>query len=236
MKKNIALFTAFFLMSITLFAQEAANKMDSNGQRDGLWKGNYSESKRPRYEGTFNHGKETGIFKFYDDTKASKLMATRDFTAKDGSCYTIFYDTKGYKVSEGREVNKMNEGEWKIYHKESAVIMASEMYSKGKLTGVRKVYYPNKALSEETGYVNGTKEGIYKKYTDKGIVLEDAMYKNDVFHGPATYKNTSGGLVAIGQFTNGKKSGIWKYYENNKVVRQEDKSAVRKSAPKAKKM
>ena len=29
-------------------------------KKHGIWKGVYEESKRPRYEGTFEHGKEIG--------------------------------------------------------------------------------------------------------------------------------------------------------------------------------
>ena len=100
------------LYSVSLFAQEI-NQIDANGKKHGIWKGVYEQSKRPRYEGTFDHGKEIGIFKFFDDTNAGTVIATRDFNSKDNSCYTIFYNQKGNKVSEGKLVNKLYVGEWK---------------------------------------------------------------------------------------------------------------------------
>ena len=54
------------LISLSVFSQDF-NKLDENGKKNGLWKGIYEESKRPRYEGTFEHGKEIGMFKFFDD-------------------------------------------------------------------------------------------------------------------------------------------------------------------------
>ena len=81
-----------FLTSIS-FAQNI-NKLDGNGKKNGVWKGVYEDSKRPRYEGTFEHGKEVGMFKFFDDTKEGTVIATREFAAKDNSCYTIFYNQK----------------------------------------------------------------------------------------------------------------------------------------------
>ena len=57
----------------------------------------HKESNRIRYEGTFNHGKETGIFKYFDDTKAGTVIATHDFSKGDGSCYAIFYNQKEIK-------------------------------------------------------------------------------------------------------------------------------------------
>ncbi|MGL2967230.1 hypothetical protein [Flavobacterium sp. XGLA_31] len=55
----------FLMQTLALFAQDV-NKFDENGKKHGLWKGIYEESKRPRYEGTFEHGKETGIVGFFD--------------------------------------------------------------------------------------------------------------------------------------------------------------------------
>jgi len=222
MKNRFLSFIVALLITVTAFAQET-NKMDANGKRHGVWKGIHDESKRPRYEGTFEHGKETGTFKFFEDNKTSTLKATRTFAA-DGSCYTTFFDEKGSKLSEGREVNKLNEGEWKYYHPGGKAIMSSERFIKGKLTGIRKVFFPNGNINEETTFVNGMRDGIYKKYTEKGIVLEDSNYKNDQMHGPATYRNGEGKLVATGQYTNGKKTGLWKFYENDKVVKEQNMS------------
>lgn len=226
MRGCIATLTMFLLLSVNLFAQDGINKFDEKGRRHGLWKGIYEETKRPRYEGTFEHGKETGIFKYFDDTKAGSVIATREFK-KDGSCYTTFFDQKGNKVSEGKMIGKVHEGEWKYYHKESPVVMTIENYKNGKLNGIRKVFYKNKAINEETGYVNGVKHGIYKKYAENGVLLEDAAYKDGEFHGTATYKDPHGNVVAKGEFVLGRKRGIWKFYENGKLVREENMSASR---------
>jgi antitoxin component YwqK of YwqJK toxin-antitoxin module len=217
MKNSIAALIALFLFSTALFAQDNINKFDDKGQRHGLWKGIHEESKRSRYEGTFNHGKETGVFKYFDDTKAGPVIATRDFTAKDGSCYTTIFDQKGNKVSEGREKNRVHEGEWKFYHQESPVVMTIEKYKNGKLEGVRKVFYKNKALNEETTYKNGIKDGPYRKLTEKGAVLEECVYKNGELHGPAVYRDIDGKVLSKGSFVNGKKMGIWQFFENGKM-------------------
>ncbi|RYF99451.1 MAG: hypothetical protein EOO02_16880, partial [Chitinophagaceae bacterium] len=42
---------------------------------------------------------------------------------------------------------------------------------KGKLNGVKKVFYKNGKIAEETTYVNGIKNGPYKKYSEKGDIL-----------------------------------------------------------------
>jgi antitoxin component YwqK of YwqJK toxin-antitoxin module len=56
--------------------------------------------------------------------------------------YTIYFMINQNKVSEGKVINRGFEGEWKYYHQGSAVIMTKENYIKGKLEGLRTVYYP----------------------------------------------------------------------------------------------
>lgn len=211
-----------FLMSFQILLAQDSNKLDEKGLKHGLWKGIYEESKRPRYEGTFEHGKETGIFKFFDDTKAKTVIATRDFNLKDNSCYTVFYNQRKNKVSEGKLVNKQFEGEWKYYHEDVPIIMTSEFYVNGKLNGVRKVYYKNETptLAEETTYKNGIKEGLYKKYAENGVVLEESFYKKDVYDGQAIYRSADNIITAKGLFKNGKKVGVWEYTKAGKTTKE----------------
>jgi len=211
----------FLFFGFSAVAQSDFNKTDEKGQKHGLWKGFYTESKRPRYEGTFDHGKEFGTFTFFDDTKAKTVIATREF-GKDNSVYTIFYNQKKNKVSEGKEINRLYEGEWKYYHENLPQIMTLEHYKKGKLDGKRTVFYRNEAVAEESNYSNGLKNGPYKKYTEKGVLLEDSNYQNGQFDGPAVYKDPLGNVVAKGNFVNGKKAGIWEFYENGKLVSKDN--------------
>ena len=145
--KNVIL---LFLLTFSVVAQEKINQLDEQGNRHGLWKGTHKGTNRPRYEGVFSHGKETGVFNYFDDTKAGTIIATRDFSKGDGSCYAIFYDQKGNKVSEGILLNKLPEGEWKYYHFESKQLMSQEFYKNGKLEGVKKVFYKDGTEAEET--------------------------------------------------------------------------------------
>lgn len=217
-----------FLNAVLVSAQDF-NKTDANGKKDGVWKGTYEVSKRPRYEGTFDHGKETGVFKFFDDTKKGDVVATRDFTANDGSSYTIFYDQNKNKVSEGKEVGKAREGEWKYYHKASKVLMTLENYKNGKLQGLRTVYYPNSKIAEEMNYVNGLKDGIYKKYGQNGTLLEQSTYKNNEYNGEAVFYDSDGVVASKGKFVNGKKANIWQFYLKGKLTKEVNMSDPKSS-------
>ncbi len=206
----------FLLISISVFAQDL-NKLDSNGKKQGMWKGFYEESKRPRYEGTFEHGKEKGMFKFFDDTKAGTVIATREFNSNDGSCYTIFYNQNKNKVSEGKVLNKQFEGDWKYYHEDLPTVMTLEHYVKGKLNGVRKVFYKSGEIAEETNYKEGLKNGPYKSYAENGFLMEESNFKNDQYDGLAIYRNPTNEITSQGQYKDGKKMGMWKILVKGKM-------------------
>jgi len=218
-KKGI--FILIFLNVFGIQAQNDFNKLDDKGKKNGLWKGIYEDTKNPKYEGTFDHGKEVGTFTFFDNTKTKRVIATREFNSKDNSAYTIMYDQLKNIVSEGKVVNKLYEGQWKYYHKASKVVMAIENYSKGNLEGQRSVFYPSGKIAEEMTYKNNLKNGSYKRYTESGIIIEESNYKNDQFDGLAIFRDPDdGNIVSKGKFTNGKKTGIWQFFNKGKLVKE----------------
>jgi antitoxin component YwqK of YwqJK toxin-antitoxin module len=217
-----------FLCCQTVFSQTDFNALDDKGRKHGVWKGVYEGSGRPRYEGTFEHGVEIGVFNFFDDTKAKSIIATRAFNPKENSCYTTFYDQKKNVVSEGKEINRLREGQWKYYHKASKAIMTLENYKKGKLEGIRTVYYPSGKVVDEILYKNGLKEGVYKKYSENGIVLENSFFKNGEYDGEAIYKDPNDLVVAKGKFKDGKKIGKWQFFVNGKLSSEEDMNKPKK--------
>jgi len=208
-----------------MFSQGVYNKLDDKGNKNGPWKGFYSDTKNPKYEGTFDHGKEIGVFTFYDNTKTKVVIATREFNPKDNSAYTIFYDPFKNKVSEGKVVNKLYEGQWKYYHKASKAIMTIENYIKGKLEGSRTVFYVSGKIAEEMTYKNNLKIGPYKRYTESGIIIEESNYKNNEYDGSAIFRDADDGtIVSKGKFVNGKKVGIWQFFQGGKLVKEENMS------------
>jgi antitoxin component YwqK of YwqJK toxin-antitoxin module len=218
-------FGFLLLASISLIAQTDYNKLDDKGNKNGLWKGFYEDTKNPKYEGTFNHGKEVGVFTFFDNTRTKTVVATREFSPKDNSAYTIFYDQLKNKVSEGKVLNKLFEGQWKYYHKASKVVMTIENYSKGNLEGLRSVFYPSGKIAEEMTYKNNLKNGSYKRYTETGIIIEESNYNNNEFDGLAIFRDPDDGtIVSKGKFTKGKKTGIWQFFEMGKLVKEENMS------------
>ena len=228
-------FGFLLLASISLFAQTDHNKLDEKGKKHGLWKGVYEDTKNPKYEGTFEHGKEVGVFTFFDNTKTKIVLATREFNPTDNSALTVFFDKNKNKVSEGKVLNKLHEGQWKYYHKASKSIMATENYSKGKLEGLRSVFYPSGKIAEEMIYVNNLKNGFYKRYTETGILIEESNYKNNLYDGLAIFRDADDGtVVSKGKFVNGKKLGIWQFFEKGKMIKEVNMSYPQSSSKSSK--
>ena len=228
-------FYLLLLINTIAIAQTDFNKLDEKGLKHGLWKGFFEESKRLRYQGTFEHGSETGTFNYYDDTAAASLIGVRVFNVKDKSVYTTFYDQKKNIVSEGKSVNKLKDGTWKYYHEAAKEIMTTEFYKQGKLDGVRTVFYKSGIIAEETIYKNGIKDGVYKKLTEKSILLETVNYKNNEYEGLAVYRDPENNIVSQGLYKNGKKIGIWKFFIDGKFVSQTNFNFQGKKFAKAKK-
>jgi antitoxin component YwqK of YwqJK toxin-antitoxin module len=227
MKKVVILLAHFY--AILAFAQDI-NQFDAEGKRHGIWKKNFEGTEQLRYEGEFHHGKEIGLFKFYILVKKkSVLSATKLFNANDNSAEVKFLTSRGKTISEGKMVGKTYVGKWIYYHKNSDKIMTVETYDdNGVLKGERLVYYDNGQLAEKATYVDGKIEGLSEIYSLKGVVLKSFIYENGELHGPSKSFNGKGEMLSEGQYKRNKKTGIWKFYENNKLVDEKNFTYVPK--------
>lgn len=208
MNSKLIVTTVLSITSLAVFAQEV-NKTGSNGKREGKWMGYYEKTNNLRYEGSFINGVEQGTFTYYADDLQKKIIATRDFSKGNGNAYTVFYDGKGKKMSEGNFKNKSKEGRWIEYHQGGTQILNEEYYVNGKLEGVRKVYYKSGKVSEELGYKKGIQHGISNQYAENGVKLREETYENGLQHGKAIYRDADGKITLEGEYDHGKKIGEW---------------------------
>jgi len=202
-------------------AQESVNQFDANGKRDGVWKKYYPATKQLRYEGQFDHGEETGVFKFYCEECKDQPMATKDFSANGTKAFVRYFTIKGKLVSEGEMEGKNRVGEWVYYHEKSNAVMTRERYKKGKLEGIKITYYPNGTKTEETHYQNGLKQGENNYYSPEGVLLKKLNYLDDKLNGEALYYDANGTITIKGYYKKGKKNGLWQYFKNGEVEMEE---------------
>ncbi|MGB0891385.1 MAG: toxin-antitoxin system YwqK family antitoxin [Flavobacteriaceae bacterium] len=204
----------------TSFAQKI-NQLDVNGKRHGIWKKFYN-NKRIRYEGKFNHGKEVGVFKFYDVTHSNFPTAIKEFSSGSKSAYVKFYTVKGKLRSEGKMIGRERSGKWKYYFP-TGKIFSEEFYKNGKLDGEIKNYYSNGKLTSISNYIQGKKNGAFKKFSNEGVLIEQVLYKNDVLEGLAKYFDLKGNIKETGEYKAGKRFGKWEYYIDGEVVSEKEK-------------
>ncbi|WBL24613.1 toxin-antitoxin system YwqK family antitoxin [Zunongwangia sp. HGR-M22] len=202
---KLAIVTILLFFFQGLIAQEGPNQKDAQGKRDGLWKVNFPGTNQTKFEGVFNHGKETGKFKFYKQGYDQHPSAIMDFETGSDSVAVKYYTQKGEVISEGMMLNKKRAGKWTIYHHESDQIMMSEFYKDGKLDGPQTTYFKNGKIGEKTNYKNDIKNGKSQIYADNGQLLQDLNYKNGELDGHQTYYNPAGEWVAEGDYDNGRR-------------------------------
>lgn len=196
------------------------NAFDAEGKRHGKWQKKYDNSDQLRYEGTFEHGREIGEFKFYKPNSGKVPTATKMFSKNSDSVQVKYYTARGKVISEGDMIGKDRVGVWKYYHRGSTKVMMTEEYVLGKLNGEQKTYFENGQLTEKTIYENGERQGKRIVYSEKGIIIKEFTYENDQLHGVTKYYDANGNVQIEGNYKRDRKDGVWNYYENGKLVEQ----------------
>ena len=165
MYRNI-LFLICFMNLGMVFAQADINQTDADGNRHGVWR-KYYNNDRIRYAGTFEHGKEVGVFKYFSASNSDNPIIIKEYKSNSELADVSFFTPGGALESKGLMKGKEREGKWLYYHADGKSIMSEENYVNGKLDGAYKTYYLSGELTEEATYKNGLLHGNYKKYAIK---------------------------------------------------------------------
>ena len=189
-----------------------------------LLKTTFKGTKELRYEGQFSHGKEIGLFKFYQYlNEKSILSATKKFNDSNSVAEVRFYNPSGSIISQGKMNGKKYVGEWNYYHKNSVKIMRIERYDAyGLQQGEFKVYYKNGQLAEKSNYKDDKLDGESLWFNQNGVIIKKFTYKEGLLQGPSKIYSNDGNLIVEGQYKGDKKHGIWLYYEEGKLLKQKD--------------
>lgn len=231
-KQNKYIFAILTFICVNIYAQDSTNNFDNNGERHGIWRKNFNNTSLLRYQGQFEHGKEVGLFKFYQlvDNKQSVLSATKLFNVENSLAKTTFFTSKGKVISEGLMDGKKFVGKWVYYHHKSNTVMTEEFYNTlGVLEGEKRVYYDNGQIAEKISYINGKRAGLSVWYSEEGMIIKEFNYVDDVLHGNSKYYDNQGQLLVEGHYKNGKKHGVWRYFENGKLIEEKDFTYVSKA-------
>ena len=209
-----------FLFQATCFSQTSANLLDGNNKKHGLWVEKYKGTDIVKYTGEYKHGKETGVFKYFDKEGELRIEKKR---LKRSNSFSVKMYNAGEKLSaEGMYVSKKKEGVWKYYEGGTSYLIMVETYKKGELNGVKKTFYKNGLLTQESYYKNNKLDGKVKRFTDKGVVFSMQTFKSGVLNGKVKYFEIDGVLIISGQYSDDKRVGKWTYFEGGKVKEVKD--------------
>lgn len=213
-------------MTATVTLAQDFNQFDSNGKRHGKWKKNFEGTEVLRYEGQFEHGKEIGVFKFYQNLEGKAVLAaTRTFKKDSDLANVVFYTSTGNKVSEGTMRGKTYVGKWLYYHKNSDQLMTIEFYNnQGELEGLRTVFYPNGKVAEKANYKAGKLDGLSQWFSNEGVLIREYNYKDNKLDGIYKSYDEKGNLLVEGFYKNDLRHGIWKTYKDGKLVGEKDET------------
>ena len=216
MKKLLFIFT-LFIGFLTVQSQDT-NLLDSNGERHGYWKKDFKNG-RVRYQGTFDHGKEIGVFKFYSRVHSDQPIITKEFNTVDNKAIVKYYKYSGKIESEGAMQGKKRIGKWVYFHTDGKTIMQEEFYENGKLNGSYKTFFNNKKPTIITNYKNDKLSGNYKRYAVTGHLYQDLNYMDGMLNGEAIfYDKLTGEVQKKGTFKNDERVGTWSFNMDGEMV------------------
>ena len=87
--------------------------------------------------------------------------------------------------------------------------------------GLAKHYFESGALSNETSFVKGKKEGTSKSYYENGKLKSEATFKDDKMNGTAKRYNESGKLSEEATFKDGVADGMVRVYSEDGRLSQQ---------------
>ncbi len=218
-----------------LINRELINRIDKNGEKQGVWKEFYEDGK-VNIEKGFKNNELDGYYKKYDQ-KGNLILTLRyrngiiveENAVDDQDEIEIRkeYDNEGnlkfsgpYKINTPigihREYSKDGEViKSKIYDNNGNVISVGIVNEKGEKQGSWKNYYTKEKLFSEGQYVNNKKTGTWKYYHKNGGIEQTGKYRNGNPDELWKWYDNKGNLIKEEEYFNGKRDGVYIEYSDN---------------------
>jgi|GEM_PF-5969867 len=192
---------------------EAENKKDEKGLKQGKWKTVYDD-------GTFK------LYQYVNDTTHGRV----NYFKRDG---TLDHYLEAYPVDSTRGFwslilsdSRYENGFLKKYYEYNGQLALKVPVVDGKKNGIQQCYDLDGYLQSESPYVDDQLNGIKKVYLSQGYLWCETPYTNGKKNGREVYYDSTGEIIGFNTYTNGVKNGLssWKeehdwyeaMYENDK--------------------
>ncbi len=206
MRKTVLLFV---LCAITFlaFSQEAANKTDTKGMKQGRWVSRYPGGTL-KYEGSFINDKPIGEWKRYHEN--GKTKAFMSYRSKSDRAFASLFDVEGRLYAKGVFEGTLRDSTWNFYSGEKVVLTENYLLGKkeGKSTGFDQY---GKVLSERE-WKNGELDGKSTEYYPTGLKRKEITYVAGIKNGSALFYDQDGIISMEGNYTNDLSDGDWKVF------------------------
>ncbi|MDX9933286.1 MAG: toxin-antitoxin system YwqK family antitoxin [Bacteroidales bacterium] len=108
--------------------------------------------------------------------------------------------------------NGRKNGPAKYYYPVGKVELSMN-YQDDKLEGLYEKFTVKGIRTEMTMYSNGMKNGKSEVFTEDGKILISALFINDTIHGPYKEYHPNGQIKVSGAYNHGLYHGDWEYYD-----------------------
>ncbi len=202
LSKTVATLLCTLFISLSLQAQ---NDFDGKGRRHGMWEKKFQNG-LTRYKGAFDHGVEVGTFVHY--YPSGKVRVKTVFRGKTGVGFAEEYDEEERLIAKGLFVDRKRDSTW-LYFNDIGQTIEVVNYKEGERNGESLILYGDGSVMETITYVNGIKEGPYRKNYDTGKPWTKGNYKAGKYDGVFEIYDYSGKIISKGTYVNGVKHGAW---------------------------
>jgi antitoxin component YwqK of YwqJK toxin-antitoxin module len=184
---------------------------DRRGKLDGdytIWR----SKKIMRAHGRYAHGKRDGVWTWNDRDGNPERIGSYADGRRDGE-WTEWFD--GKNVFTGNYTQGKPDGEFVYYdHSENEL---GRFGIKGG-TGTMLTFWPNKKVASRQHLYQGVADGLYQELTNRGKVVVEGHYRNDLRHG-AWKEWTPDGVPTLEQtWKRGKLDGVVRKYVDGKLA------------------
>ncbi|HEY3805381.1 MAG TPA: hypothetical protein VGL61_22390 [Kofleriaceae bacterium] len=184
---------------------------DDAGKLDGaytLWR----DKKIPRVQGTYDHGKKTGTWSWFDHYNNKE----REGDFADGKKTGAWFEWTENKLTfSGSYTDGKPDGEF-VYYDSRGNELGRFTITAG--TGTMLTYHSNRKVATKQAIVDGQMQGIYQELTPRGKVVVEGHYYSDHKHGTWREWNELGVLELEQHWKYGKLDGLVKKFDGGKLV------------------
>lgn len=195
--------------------RERINRKDKFNQKQGLWR-YFHENMVAKEEGRFKNDKKDGYWKTFDE--AGNLLETLKYEngiliPDPAELAKLDIKREYHSNAQVKTVGSYNKGVKEGVHREfspEGVVLASKIYSKGKVIG------------EGIVDAEGRRQGPWKEFYETGELRSEGKYKDGLREGDWVFYYRDGKEEQRGAYFKGKPDGNWKWtYNNGQVWREE---------------